>query len=82
VLELPLDRERGTLGPGATLLEMQTPDNIEQDADGRLWIASPVRNEVLVVDPDTWDFHVAFRSRSAARSALAEEWARPMARST
>lgn len=76
VLRFPLDVETGELGRGTTLLEMETPDNIEQDVDGNLWIASPVLNQVLVVDPDTGASHSAFHHQSAAQVALSDEWAR------
>lgn len=76
VLRFALDVESGALGPATTLLEMPTPDNVEQDADGRLWIASPIGSAVLVVDPDTGSAHCAFRCQSAAQAALAQEWAR------
>lgn len=76
VLRFPLDVQSGELGRGTILLEMDTPDNIEQDVDGNLWIASPIRNQVLVVDPDTGAAHSAFQHQSAAQVALAEEWAR------
>jgi sugar lactone lactonase YvrE len=76
VLSFPLDVVTGELGPGATLLEMPTPDNIEQDSDGRLWVVSPIGNEVLVVDPDTGAAHSAFCHRSEAQAELADEWAR------
>jgi len=76
VLEFSVDVATGSVGPARTLFEMQTPDNIERDADGRLWIVSPVRNEVLVFDPDTGSVHSAFHQQSAAQVALAAEWAR------
>ena len=76
VWSFPVDVEAGTLGRGAILLEMQTPDNVELDVDGRLWIASPIRNEVLVVDPDTGSAYPALQQRSAAQTELAEEWDR------
>ena len=38
---------------GAVALEVDHPDNLELDADGRLWIASPVRSEIVVFDPAT-----------------------------
>lgn len=76
VLRFPLDVESGALGSGTTLVELPTPDNLEQDADGHLWVASPLANQVLVVDPDTGAAQVAFHHQSPAQVELAAEWAR------
>lgn len=76
VLRFALDVEAGTLGPSTTLLEVPTPDNLEQDADGQLWVVSPMGSEVLVVDPRTGAARTVFRQQSPAQMEMAAEWAR------
>jgi len=82
VLEFPLDVATGTVGRATTLLELPTPDNIERDADGRLWVVSPIQNQVVVVDPDSGTAHTVFREQSAAQAEIVAEWARRGASAT
>lgn len=76
VLSFPLDVSTGELGERSTLLEAMTPDNPEVDADGRLWVALPGRNEILVVEPDTGAVHSVFHQQSPAQVELADEFVR------
>jgi sugar lactone lactonase YvrE len=76
VLAFPVDVATGTAGPPAILLSMPTPDNVEQDADGRLWIVSPIGNEVVVVDPQSRRVQSVFVARSRAQAELSAEWKR------
>ena len=48
-----MDVEAGVVSDQTTAVEVDHPDNIEMDRYGRLWIASPVRNEIVVFDPAT-----------------------------
>lgn len=76
VLRFELDVAKGRLGEPSTLLTVPLPDNLEMDRHGRLWIALPVRNEVLVVDTDTGTSHSAFHQQTAEQSALSAEFVR------
>lgn len=46
-----VDLATGALSDRAVLTTLTTPDNVEQAADGMLWVASPMANQVLVIDP-------------------------------
>jgi len=52
VLSFDVDAKNGALRNRRTLIDVATPDNIELDESGRLWIASPAANAVYIVDPD------------------------------
>lgn len=70
------DASDGTLSEGRILTELPTPDNIELDASGRLWVASPIANALLVVDPDSGAWSTAFHVQTAAHQRLMTEWQR------
>lgn len=76
VLGFRLDVENGRIDDESTVLSIPTPDNLEMDRHGRLWIASPVRSEVIVLDTLTGASHVLFRAQTAAQEALAAEFVR------
>lgn len=76
VLRAPLDVAAGRVGEMTTLLEIATPDNLELDDAGRLWVASPVCNQVVVVDPVTGRSRSVFRVQTPAQSAAADEFVR------
>ena len=50
VLRYSMDVGAGTLSEPAVLLEGVVPDNLELDASGRLWIALPLRSEIITLD--------------------------------
>ncbi len=52
------------------------PDNIEMDESGQLWIASPIGNEVLLVDPETGAARSVFHPQSNEGDAIIAEWRR------
>ena len=66
----------GRLSEGRVLVELPTPDNIELDAAGRLWVASPIANALLVVDPDSGGWSTAFHPATADHQQLMIEWQR------
>lgn len=65
-------------------LTVDHPDNLEFDRQGRLWIACPIRTEVVVFDPDTTTTTPVFRiatptseatlAEIEARSAAGDSW--------
>jgi sugar lactone lactonase YvrE len=56
-----LDTTNGRVTDRAVVLEVSHPDNLELDRQNRIWIASPVRSEILVHDPATGSTQVVFR---------------------
>ncbi len=66
----------GRLSEGRVVAELPSPDNIELDAAGRLWVASPIANSLLVVDPDSGGWSTAFHSQTQQHQQLMMEWQR------
>jgi sugar lactone lactonase YvrE len=71
-----LDVATGALSARRVVAELRTPDNIELDASGRLWVASPIANALLVVDPDSGEWSTAFHPQTAEHAQLMVEWKR------
>ena len=71
-----VDLATGALSDRAVLTTLTTPDNVEQAADGMLWVASPMANQVLVIDPDTGESRVAFSAQTEAATAILAEFNR------
>lgn len=76
VLKARLDVAAGRIDDLSTLVELPLPDNVEMDRGGRLWIALPVRNQVVVVDPKSRVVHSAFHAQSLAQIELSAEFVR------
>lgn len=76
VLRFRVDVATGKVDGQTTLLAIPLPDNLEMDGQGRLWVALPVRNEVIVVDTATGDYHSVFRAQTAEQEATAAEFVR------
>jgi sugar lactone lactonase YvrE len=79
ILALPVNVRTGALGARRVLSEIVTPDNLELDGDGALWVASPIGNEVLVIDPVTGRARSVFRPTPEASAALVAELRRRQA---
>jgi sugar lactone lactonase YvrE len=56
-----LDVAAGRVTDPEVVLEIIGPDNIELDGHGRLWVAAPLRSEIVVFDPATAASHSVFR---------------------
>ncbi len=76
ILQFDLDSTTGKIGNQSTLLEIPVPDNLELDRQGRLWVALPVRNELIVVDTGTGEYQSVFRLQTPAQEALSAEFVR------
>ena len=76
VLAADLDVARGEVGAWRTLAKLPTPDNLEMDSDGRLWVVLPIANQVGVIDTSTGDFRSVFHAQSPSQSVMAEEFMR------
>jgi sugar lactone lactonase YvrE len=79
ILAFELDLETGELTNRRVLAEVTTPDNLELDDDGMLWVAAPVANAVIVVDPDTGSAQAVFDPTPEAGRAMTAEWNRRLA---
>jgi len=66
----------GSLSEGRVVAELPTPDNIELDAAGRLWVASPIANALPVVDPNSSSWSTAFHPQTTEHDQLMIEWQR------
>jgi DNA-binding beta-propeller fold protein YncE len=74
ILGFDVDPATGGLSNRTVVAEVTTPDNLELDEAGNLWVASPVGNEVLVVDPDSGAVRSVFQPTPGESSALTAEW--------
>jgi sugar lactone lactonase YvrE len=66
----------GALSDRRVLASVPTPDNIEMDETGQLWVASPVRNELVVINLETGETRSAFRAQTDINDRVSTEWAR------
>ena len=76
VLRYRVNLETGQLSERSVFVDGVEPDNLELDGEGHLWVALPLSNGLLVVDTETGERHMAFRSQTRAQQELAEEFAR------
>jgi len=76
ILGFRVDVKAGTLSDRRVVADVTTPDNIELDEDGRLWVASPIGNEIMIVDPESGETWSAFAPTRKASAELAVEWRR------
>jgi sugar lactone lactonase YvrE len=79
VVRFRVDATRGRAAAPETVLEIAMPDNVELDREGRLWVASPLRTEVVVLDTATGASRQVFRVATPASEALIVEAQRRMA---
>ncbi|WP_425411069.1 SMP-30/gluconolactonase/LRE family protein [Hyphococcus sp.] len=76
VLSFDVDAQTGALSNRRTLIDVTTPDNIELDENGDLWIASPLANAVFIVNPETTAMRTFFEPTPAASRKLVAEMER------
>ncbi len=76
VLRFRVDPARGTLTDRSVFADSVGADNVELDGAGNLWIASPLTNEVLVVDLATGARRSVFQAFTAEQQATVEEFTR------
>ena len=67
-----MDVAAGTLTERTVVLEVNHPDNLEFDGHGRLWIALPLRSEIVVFDPATQTSESVFRISTPQSEELLE----------
>jgi streptogramin lyase len=76
ILSYQLSEATGELSDRRVIEGVPTPDNIELDAAGRLWVASPINNALIVVDPETGEWSTAFHPPTPEHARLLAEWQR------
>ena len=64
VLSFDLDTSSGSISNQRILAAIPTPDNMELNHDGRLWVASPLSNQIYAIDVETGEFHVVFDAQT------------------
>ncbi len=74
VLSFDVDADSGALSNRRTLVDVTTPDNIELDEHGDLWIASPLANAVFIVNPETSALRAFFEPTPEASRKLVAEY--------
>lgn len=73
VLRYRVDLDAGRLSERSVFVDGLTPDNLELDGAGHLWVASPLGNEVLLVNTATGERHSAFRALTPAQEERVAE---------
>ncbi len=73
VLRFAMDTERGRIRERSVFLEIDHPDNLELDAHGRLWIACPIRSEIMVYDPESASVRSVIRIATERSEDLIEQ---------
>jgi sugar lactone lactonase YvrE len=76
ILRFRVDWVTGALSERTVFVDSVSADNLELDGDGNLWIAVPLRNEVLVVDTRTGSRRTAFRSLTPEQEQVVAEFER------
>lgn len=76
VLRYRVDLAAGKVSDRSVFVDGVSPDNLELDGEGRLWVALPLTNELLIVNAATGVRHTAFGSLTAAQQAVADEFTR------
>ena len=73
VLVFDLDVSAGALSNRAVLAAIPSPDNMDLNHDGTLWVASPLSNQIHKIDLDTGNVGVVFDAQTEQGAiALAE----------
>lgn len=71
-----VDVAAGALSERRVLASIVTPDNVELDEAGNVWVASPVQSTVYVIDPTSGEVQTAFREATPESEAIVAEWIR------
>ena len=78
VLSFDLDILTGSVSNQTTLAVLPTPDNMEIDSEGKLWISSPLSNQIYSVDPENGETYVVFDAQTQIGLEIMEEAIRRM----
>ena len=64
VLSFDLDTSSGSISNQRILAVIPTPDNMELNYDGHLWVASPLSNQIYAINVETGEFQVVFDAQT------------------
>ena len=78
VLSFDIDIITGSVSNQTTLAVIPTPDNMELDSEGNLWISSPLANQIYSVDPENGETYVVFDAQTQIGLENMEEAIRRM----
>lgn len=73
ILSYQLSETTGELSDHRVIEGVPTPDSIELDAAGRRWVASPINNALIVVDPETGEWSTALHPPTPEHDRLIAE---------
>ncbi len=68
-----IDIARGDVSAPQVIAEIPTPDNLEMDGQGRLWVGSPIGGRMIVLDPDSGETHPVFWNKTEANDRIVAE---------
>ena len=78
VLAFDLDISTGSLSNQTILAIMPTPDNMELNSEGQLWVASPLSNQIYSIDTENGESHIVFDAQTEIGLENMEEGIRRM----
>ena len=78
VLAFDLDITTGSLTNETILAIMPTPDNMELNSEGQLWVASPLSNQIYSIDPENGESYIVFDAQTEIGFENMEEGIRRM----
>ncbi len=73
ILSFDLDISSGSLRNRTTLATIPTPDNMDLNHDGFLWVASLLSNQIISIDTSTGETSVVFDAQTEQGSKLLEQ---------
>lgn len=74
ILRFKIDVAAKTLSGRETYQYLVTPDNLEFDKDGNLWVASPIGNKIYAIDRRCRSLHTTFSAPSDSNARARDEW--------
>jgi sugar lactone lactonase YvrE len=74
ILRYEIDTSKGALTNREIYQYVITPDNIDFDKDGNLWIASPISNRIFAIDKKCRSLHTVFTAPSESNARIQDEW--------
>ena len=73
MLFFAVDPQTGVLSDRRELAEATTPDNLELDDAGNLWVASPFANAIYKIDPDSGRVRTVFQPTPVESAKIVAE---------
>ena len=73
VLAFDVDIVNASLSNRTILAQIPTPDNMQLNHDGFLWVASPLSNQILAIDINLGHSSVVFDAQNESGADIAEE---------